>query len=517
MNFVIVKPYMYKLLTILLIAFSLCIFRIAVNPPARAEGPTVSSFVATEDAFIKSSTPTTNFGAAPDLEVQNDTRTMNSLIRFVVSGLPSDSAVSGAVLRLYVPSNGSAIGGSISRVTGSWSESTVTWANAPIAGTLLGAMPNPVKSGVWSQANLPTSFITGNGIYDVYLKTSSTSDAVYYASNNSSFKPTLVVTWTSGTGTTPTPTPTSTVTPTVTQSPTPTPTRTPTITPTSSPTPPPPGSDPIVMAASDIICDSLTTTSSGCQQMAASQVAVDQHPNAVIIAGDLCHTPSANCFTNFYGPSWGRLNSITHPATGNHEYLVSGAVYYFDYWNGVGSANGPAGNRNQGYYSYDIGAWHIIALNSQCSQAGGCNAGNPQYIWLQQDLQSHPNTCTLAYYHIPLFSSGGRANNNMKQIYTLLYTMNVDVVLNGHDHIYERFAPQNPNGQADAARGVREFIVGTGGANHTSIATVQPNSELRNTDTFGALKLTLHPESYDWKFMPVAGKTFTDSGSGTCH
>jgi hypothetical protein len=105
----------------------------------------------------------------------------------------------------------------------------------------------------------------------------------------------------------------------------------------------------------------------------------------------------------------------------------------------------------------------------------------------------------------------------MKQIYTLLYTMNVDVVLNGHDHIYERFAPQNPNGQADAARGVREFIVGTGGANHTSIATVQPNSELRNTDTFGALKLTLHPESYDWKFMPVAGKTFTDSGSGTCH
>lgn len=251
--------------------------------------------------------------------------------------------------------------------------------------------------------------------------------------------------------------------------------------------------------------------------MAASQVAVDQKPDAVLILGDLCHTPSANCFNNYYAPSWGRLFSITHPTTGNHEYLVSAAVYYFDYWNGIGNVGGPAGNRGQGYYSYDIGSWHVIALNSQCGDTGGCNSGSPQYTWLTQDLQNHPSTCTLAYYHIPVFSSGGRANNNMKQIYTLLYNNNVDVVLDGHDHIYERFAPQNPSGQADALRGIREFIVGTGGANHTSIATVQPNSEVRNTDTFGALKLTLHQNSYDWKFMPVTGKTFTDSGSNLCH
>jgi hypothetical protein len=516
---------MLKKLLLVIIFFSLLT---SLQIPVYAAGTTVTSFTSTEDAFVKSSTPTINFGTAADLEVQNDTRTMNSLIRFVVAGLPSDAVVTGAVLQLYVPSNGSAIGGSISQVTGSWSESTVTWSNAPAFGPLLGNMPNPVKSGAWSQAGLPTTFITGNGTYDLYLKTTSTNDAVYYASNNSAFKPTLAVTWTSGTITptplptiSPSPTPTSVPTPSPTPgtSPTPTPQPTPITTPT--PTPPPSGSDPVIMAAGDIICDSLVTTTTGCQQMAASQVAVDQNSKqnlaAVLILGDLCHTPSANCFTNYYAPSWGRLSAITHPITGNHEYLVPGAVYYFDYWNGVGNANGPAGNRSQGYYSYDIGAWHIVALNSQCGDAGGCNAGSAQYTWLQQDLASHPNACTLAYYHIPVFSSGGRANNNMKQIYTLLYNNNVDLVLDGHDHIYERFAPQNPNGQADTLRGIREFIVGTGGANHTSIATIQPNSEVRNVDTFGALKLTLHPTGYDWQFVPVAGKTFTDSGSNSCH
>jgi len=251
--------------------------------------------------------------------------------------------------------------------------------------------------------------------------------------------------------------------------------------------------------------------------MAASQVAVDQNPTAALILGDLCHTPSANCFDNYYNPSWGRLFSISHPTTGNHEYLVAGALYYFDFWNGIGNALGPAGDRSQGYYSFNLGTWHIIALNSQCGDAGGCNSGDPQYTWLQGDLQDHTNMCTLAYYHIPVFSSGGRAETNMKQIYTLLYNNNVDVVLDGHDHIYERFAPQDPNGVADPVHGIREFIVGTGGANHTSIASVQPNSEVRNADTFGALKLTLHPNGYDWQFIPVAGMTFTDSGSTLCH
>lgn len=284
---------------------------------------------------------------------------------------------------------------------------------------------------------------------------------------------------------------------------------------TSTPTPVA-GKDPIIMATSDLICDGLNQTGSSCLQKPVSDLFVNQKPDALLVVGDLCHTPSANCFNNYYASSYGRLKSITHPTTGNHEYLASGASYYFDYFNGAGAQTGPAGDRSKGYYSFDVGSWHIIALNSQCSQAGGCNSGNPQYVWLQNDLSNHKNKCTLAFYHIPVFSSGGRANNNMSQIFSLLYNNNVEIVLNGHDHIYERFAPMSPGGGLDNARGIRQFIVGTGGANHTSIANVAANSQVRNADSFGGLKFTLHDNSYDWQFIPATGN-FTDSGTSACH
>ena len=251
--------------------------------------------------------------------------------------------------------------------------------------------------------------------------------------------------------------------------------------------------------------------------MSVSQLLVDNNPAAVLALGDTCHNPTEDCYSSFYNPSWGRVKSITYPTVGNHEYGVSGASTYYDYFNGSGNFSGTAGDRDKGYYSYDVGSWHFIVLNTQCSQAGGCGTSSPQYLWLQNDLQTHSNQCTLAYWHIPLFSSGGRANNNSLNFYTLLYNYNADIVLNGHDHIYERFVPQKYDQTADYSRGIRQFIVGTGGANHTSIASVQPNSEVRNTDTFGVLKLTLHPDSYDWQFVPEAGKTFTDSGSAFCH
>jgi hypothetical protein len=251
--------------------------------------------------------------------------------------------------------------------------------------------------------------------------------------------------------------------------------------------------------------------------MTVSQVAVNAHPNAVLILGDVCHTPSANCFTNYYGPSWGRLFSVTHPTTGNHEYLAAGASYYFNYWNGVGNANGPAGNRNQGYYSFDIGKWHVISLNSQCSEVGGCNAGSPQYTWLQSDLAAHSNICTLAYYHIPVYSIGGQANANAQVMYNLMYQKGVDIILNGHDHIYQRFVPQDANGNA-VSGGIIEFGVGTGGANHTSIVSTNPNLVISNANTFGVLKLTLHPSSADYVFLPdTTSGSFTDSGVVSCH
>ena len=225
-------------------------------------------------------------------------------------------------------------------------------------------------------------------------------------------------------------------------------------------------------------------------------------------------------FQQSYDPSWGRVLGITRPAVGNHEYLMdggtgcdpsnAGASGYFNYF------GARAGTPGQGYYSYDIGSWHIVALNSNCSDAGGCSASSPQGQWLANDLATHSNTCTLAYWHIPLFSSGGRANQNSRSFWQALYAAGADVVLNGHDHIYERFAAQNPSGQRDDSRGLREFIVGTGGANHTSIATVAANSEVRDTSTYGVLKLVLHPGSYDWQFVPEAGGTVTDAGTASC-
>ena len=158
----------------------------------------------------------------------------------------------------------------------------------------------------------------------------------------------------------------------------------------------------------------------------------------------------------------------------------------------------------------------IVEVWRQCS-AGGCGTGSPQYTWLQSDLQAHPNACTLAYWHIPLYSSGGRASSNMRILWQVLYDNNADLVLEGHDHTYERFAPQNAAAGLDTARGLRSFIVGTGGANHTSFTTVAANSEVRDSATFGILAVTLHPTSYDWHFLPEAGKTFTDSGSTACH
>ena len=287
--------------------------------------------------------------------------------------------------------------------------------------------------------------------------------------------------------------------------------------------------DPVIAAAGDIACDPTDVnfqggngTSANCRQKYTSDLLVNANPAAVLALGDnqyFCGGYQA--FHQSYDLSWGRLKAITHPVVGNHEYLVAGgtgcsmanaaAAGYFQYF---GAA---AGNPGQGYYSYDIGAWHLIALNSNCTDAGGCAPGTPQGNWLEADLTAHPNSCVLAYWHIPLFSSGGRQANNSKTFWQALYNHHADLILNGHDHIYERFAPQTSAGVADAVQGIRQFTVGTGGADHTTITVIAANSQLRNTDTYGVLMLTLHPTSYDWQFVPEAGKTFTDSGSATCH
>ena len=217
-------------------------------------------------------------------------------------------------------------------------------------------------------------------------------------------------------------------------------------------------------------------------------------------------------FAACYEPSWGRHKSRTRPSPGNHDYLTPSASGYFEYF-------GPAaGDPDRGYYSYGLGAWHIIVLNSNCSDVGGCGPGSPQERWLRADLAAHPAACTLAYWHHPRFSSGAQGNEaDVIAFWQALYEHGAEIVLGGHDHVYERFAPQKPNGEPDPVGGVRQFVVGTGGATrHRFDGPPAANSESRDDDTFGVLKLTLHPTSYEWRFIPVAGRTFTDSGRGRC-
>jgi hypothetical protein len=240
---------------------------------------------------------------------------------------------------------------------------------------------------------------------------------------------------------------------------------------------------------------------------------LDQISGTVMAVGDLAYPDGTKENFVCYDKVWGRAKSRTRPAPGNHEFHSAGATPYFDYF---GAA---AGNPKTGYYSYELGTWHVIVLNSECVDVGGCEAGSPQEKWLRADLTAHPVACTLAYWHKPLFSSGGAHGNDLtvKPLWDALYEANSDVVVGGHDHDYERFAPQTPGGAADPKRGIREFVVGTGGKNHRPFTAPKPNSEVRDATAFGVLKLTLKRNAYDWQFIPEPGKTFTDSGSGTCH
>lgn len=267
--------------------------------------------------------------------------------------------------------------------------------------------------------------------------------------------------------------------------------------------------DPVFVGAGDIAsCDDL----SGAY---ATAKLVEQIPGTVFAVGDLAYPNGSDLdFKNCYGPTWGRFKDRTKPAPGNHEYHSTGASGYTNYFGAT------AGDPKKGYYSYDLGQWHILSLNSECADVGGCDMNSPQGKWLQQDLKDHVAGCTLAYFHKPLFSSGLAHGNDVevKPLWELLYHAGADIVINGHDHDYERFAPQDPNGKADPVHGIREFVVGSGGKNsHRFFASTRPNSEVRNADTFGVLKLTLHPKSYDWQFVPQEGKSFTDAGSGNCH
>jgi hypothetical protein len=260
--------------------------------------------------------------------------------------------------------------------------------------------------------------------------------------------------------------------------------------------------DPVLIGAGDI------ATCGNSDDTRTAQLVADSGGIPFTVGDNAYSSGTAAEFANCYKPTWGRFKGLTHPVVGDNEYLTAGAAPYFDYF---GSAAG-----RQGWYSYDVGTWHVVVLNSNCAEVGGCGKGSAQERWLRADLAANGTRCIAAMWHEPRFSSAYSNSSKTEPFWEALYEYGADIVLNGHHHVYERFAPQDPDGRADP-KGIREFIVGTGGMSLTgSFRTVQPNSQVRNNRTKGVLKLTLHRDSYDFDFVPVPGSSFHDSGSGSC-
>lgn len=262
-----------------------------------------------------------------------------------------------------------------------------------------------------------------------------------------------------------------------------------------------PASETLIAVADIAACDSQGDEATG--------ALVDTIPGTIIVAGDIAYeSGTAREFADCYEPSWGRHRSRTRPAPGNHEYVSADAKPYFDYF---GANAGPPG---RGYYSFDLGAWHIVSLNSNID----ATVGSAQAQWLRDDLAANRAVCTLAYWHHPVFSSGLHGSiPKMRAIWQLLYDAGADVVLAGHDHHYERFSPQTAAGVPDSARGLRQFIVGTGGRSRYPALFAQPNTEMRADKVDGVLKLTLRASDYSWEYVPTVRGAAVDAGTARCH
>ena len=455
---------------------------------------TQETVVASEDAFVTAESPGRNFGETGALRVSGFPR-MRAYMRFVVPDL--DGEVEKATLTIFVK-RGTRAGAAVRLVAGGWDEHGVTYRNAPAPGAVVAQRSRVRGGGTWVSFDV-TSAVSENATVDLAL-TSSTGATIVAVSSERERGPRLTIDRTAASSPPPSSPPPS----------------------SAPPSSPPPSSPPegpaVIAAAGDIACDPASPyfnngegTSSQCRQRATSDLLVGRSLDAVLTLGDNQYEQATLAqFRASYDPSWGRVKAITRPSLGNHEYDAGSPDGYFDYF---GSS---AGTRYQGWYSYRVGAWNLIALNSACFPAGGCGMGSPQVDWLTAELRRLGGSCTLVYWHHPRFSSGNAWSTDVQDFWRVLYDHNVDVVLNGHEHFYERFAPQDPSGNPDGARGIRQFIVGTGGKDTRTFSHLERNSESRGTD-FGVLEMTLQPGSYSWRFLPAAGESFTDSGSDVCH
>ncbi|MEU7908897.1 DNRLRE domain-containing protein [Actinoplanes sp. NPDC049118] len=438
----------------------------ATTSSAAVPGATSTVTVtAAADTYVASDTPTRNYGSEDHLAVDGSP-TKIAYLKFVLSGLTAP--VTSARLRLHTRDKADAAGPSGGKVAvvadTRWSESAMTYKNRPAVSATALATLGAVVRDHWYDLDVTTAVVRDATLSFAVL--SSHADGVYFDSRErAASAPQLVVTTTVPSTTT----------------------------------------DPVLLAAGDI-----GDCASGGDE--ATAALLDTLDGAIAAMGDTAYMEgTAEQFAQCYEPTWGRHRARTRPAVGNHEYRTPGAAPYFAYF---GAAAGEPG---KGYYAYDLGEWHVVVLNSNCTFVS-CAAGSAQERWLRADLAADKSRCTLAYWHHPLFTSAANHKGEaaVRPLYQALYDDGAEVVLTGHNHNYERFAPQDPRGRLDTARGIRQFVVGTGGGFFYEFGPTQPNSEVRDGTTYGILRMTLHSGGYDWLFVPQAGKTFTDSGTGTC-
>jgi hypothetical protein len=527
---------------VLAVAAASVVLGLAVSGAFSSKGETAAtvtvrtSIPATADASVLATAPDANHGASGTLRVDGSP-IVRSYLRFDLSRLRGK--VTSAILS-FDPLSANPVGLAVNVAPGGWSEGGITYATAPGPGARIG-LSGPLSPGVRASINV-TRFVRGRGELDLVLVALSSQQIALASREQDGLGPQLVLVLKGGSRpaqaaraghahASPAPAAAQPFSARAA---------------TAGSMAAGPTHDPLIAAAGDIACDPTTATyqagngtKNDCHERVTSGMLLRIHPTAVLPLGDEQYQCGAlSDFHASYGPTWGRLMAISHPVPGNHEYggacHRSSAAGYFRYFGAV------AGTNDRGWYSYNLGSWHLIALNSECRSGhegvpvGGCNVGSAQERWLKRDLATHRRRCTLAYWHEPRFSSGEHGDaQQMARIWNDLARAHVDIVLSGHNHDYERFAPigvvpgvEVPTGPTDQPNfeqpilnptGIREFVVGTGGKNHYLFTHAPLSGELvRNDNTYGLLLLRLRPRGYSWRFVPEPGKTFTDSGSGTC-
>jgi Calcineurin-like phosphoesterase len=464
------------------------------------------------DSYVRADQPTVNFGTETSLRVDGDPVSV-SYLKFEVQGLTT--APTRATLKVVSPISSTTPINAKSVADTTWTETGVTYNNAPaVGGTVASDTPSTTNDVLSFDV---TSLVHGDGLVSFALNTTSSTSKSPPSRENPTvgYRPQLVV----DTGTTSTPTPTPTATP------TPTPTPTPTTTPT-------PGASTVIAMGGDVACGTTETyynggagTADKCRAKYTANLISSMNPSRVFAMGDLQYNSgSLTDFNASYDKSWGAFKSKSNPVVGNHEYGTSGAAGYFSYFGDAATPRQPGCRKDcDGYYSFNVpvgtSSWHIAVINGECTRIGGgvgCAVGSPQYNWLKADLEANAATkCTAVLTHKPRWSSSSFYTAEIQPLVDLMGANKVDLLLAGHAHSYERFAPQTASGSASST-GIRQITVGTGGRDSQGFGTVLPNSVVRKNKIFGVMKLTLSPTSYSWSYVADPTTPFSDSGNGNC-